>query len=263
MRSPSSSWPQVSDYTVEPESGKEMFNGEVREALPAGPLHSRQHCRVDFVLSAYVAPGYGADTDLLTRQAAEHNFASDTCIRRNGIDPDTGDRYLEELAVEIKSTQRIGALEQRARVMAERGVRRIFAIPVRGDDAGRDVVAGPVVEWMAAEERWRIYGNDERIEDSCLSAPLPVRALLDAAAADDAVVQALLYKGNPTLLGYGDERAREELRSVLHLLLHARGIAVDAAAHARIAACTDRAMLQRWAVRAALVTSASQLFDDD
>ncbi len=39
-------------------------------------------------------------------------------------------------------------------------------------------------EWVAAEERWRIYGNDELIEDPCLYKPLPVRALLDAVAAD-------------------------------------------------------------------------------
>jgi hypothetical protein len=64
----------------------------------------------------------------------QHNFASDTCIRKDCIDPGTGARYLEELALGIKSTQTIGAPEQRARIMAERGVRRIFAISVRGDD---------------------------------------------------------------------------------------------------------------------------------
>jgi hypothetical protein len=273
MRSPSSSWPQVSDYAVEPESGEEMFDGEVREALPAGPLHSRQHSQVDYVLNAYVAPGYGVDTDLLTRQAAEHNFASDTCIRRNGVDPGTGDRYLEELAVEIKSTQKMGALEKRALVMAARGVRRIFAIPVRGDAAGAEIIAGPVVEWLAAEQRWRIYGNDELIEDPCLYKPLPVRALLDAVAADDAVAQALFDKGNPVLLHQVharaqeeartllDEHAQQEARTMLHLFLQGRGIAVDADAHARIAACRDLAVLRRWATRAAFVTSASQLFD--
>jgi hypothetical protein len=266
MRAPErgpAAWPRVSDYAVEPESGQEMFDGEVREALPAGPKHSRQHNQVDFVLRAYTAPEYGADTDLLTRQASRHNFASDTSVRKNGIDPATGDRYLEELAFEIKSTQSTENLETRARVMAARGVRRIFAIPVRGDASGSEVMAGPVAEWMVTEERWRTYRDDEVIEDPCLFEPLPVRALLDAVEADAAVVRAFLHKRHPVLVEYGDHRAQEAVRTVLHMLLRDRGIAVDAAAHARIAACGDLGILQRWVVRAAYVASASELFGAD
>lgn len=264
-RSPSA-WPPVSDYTVEPESGQEMFDGEVREASPAGPKHSRQHNQVDFVLRAYTAPEYGADTDLLTRLAVPHNFASDTSIRRNGIDPATGDRYLEELAFEIKSTQSTEDLEKRARIMAARGVRRIFAIPVRGDDAGSEIIAGPLAEWMPAEERWRTYRDDEVITDPCLFQPLLVRALLDAVEADDAVAQALLDKGNRVLVAYGDKREvkgeEKAARKYIQLLLQDRGIAVDADARACIDACRDLAVLERWVVRAARVASAGELFDD-
>lgn len=263
QRSPAT-WPRVSDYAVEPESGQEMFNGEVREASPAGPKHSRQHAQVDFVLGAYVTSGYGTDTDLLTRQASQHNFASDTSIRKNGIDPATGDRYLEELAFEIKSTQSTENLEQRVRIMAARGVRRIFAIPVRGDAAGSEIIAGPVAEWMHTEDRWRLYRDDERIADPCLCEPLPVRALLDAVEADDAVAQALLHKGNRVLVRYGDTRAadgrKDAAREHIHLILHERGIGIDTATHARIAACSDLTVLQRWVVRAALVASAPELF---
>lgn len=282
----SASWPQVSDYAVEPETGEELFDGEVREALPAGPLHSRQHSQVDFVLRAYGAPDYGADTDLLTRQAVEYNFASDTCIRRNGIDPATGDRYLEELAFEIKSTQRMSDLEKRSRVMAERGVRRIFAIPVRGDATGSNLVAGPLVEWIHVEECWRTYHDDEVIEDPCLHEPLPVRALLDGVEADNAVAQALLAKGNRVLVSYGDARhrtgvveGRKEgrragrrkgraegqklgLRRSIQLQLESRGIVMDAAGRARIDSCSELAVLERWVVRAAHVASARQLFED-
>jgi hypothetical protein len=269
MRAPEhgpSSWPRVSDYTVEPESGREMLDGEVREALPAGPTHSRHHNQVDFVLRAYTAPEYGADTDLLTRLAIPHNFASDASIRRNGVDPETGDRYLEELAFEILSTQSAEELEKRARIMVARGVRRIFAIPVRGDEAGSEIIAGPVMEWMAAEERWRTYRDDEVIADPCLFAPVPVRALLDAVEADDAVAQALLDKGNRVLVAYGDARYRagetKAAREHIHMFMQARGIAMDATAHARIAACSDLAMLKRWLVRAPYATSASDLFDE-
>ena len=281
MRAPErtpSAWPRVSDYAVEPESGQELFEGEVREALPAGPKHARQHNRVDYVLCAYTAPEYGADTDLLTRQAVPHNFASDTSIRRDGTDPETGDRYLEELAFEIKSTQSTEELEQRARIMAARGVRRIFAIPVRGDDAGSEIIAGPLAEWMPAEERWRTYRDDEVIADPCLFQPLPVRALLDAVEADKAVAQALLGKEHPVLIEYGNERYRageekgrkdglkqgEErgVRESIRLIMHTRGLAMDAAAHARIDACSDLEILQRWLARAVQVTSASELFGE-
>jgi hypothetical protein len=261
----------VSDYTVEPESGQEMFNGQVREASPAGPKHSRQHSQVDFVLCANAAPGYGTDIDLLTRQAPQHNFASDICIRKNGVDPATGDRYLEELAFEIKATQSTENLEERVRIMARRGVRRIFAIPVRGDAAGNEIIAGPVSEWMSTEDRWRTYRNDEVITDRCLLEPLPVRALLDAVEADDAVAQALLHKGNRVLVRYGDARAAEgrvqgeerAAREYVHLIMQARGIGIDAAARARIAACSDVSVLQRWVVRAAMVASAHELFVAD
>jgi hypothetical protein len=256
-------WLPVSDYAVEPESGQEMFHGEVREASPAGPKHSRQHNQVDFVLRAYVAPEYGADTDLLTRQAIPHNFASDTCIRKNGIDPATGDRYLEELAFEIKSTQSTEDLEQRARIMAARGVRRIFAIPVRGDEAGSDILAGPVAEWIPLEERWRTFGDDQVIADPCLFEPVPVRALLDAVEADDAVAQALLHKGNPFLLRHTEAVRAEDRKECIHAILQSRGVAMDAGAHARVAACTDPALLLRWVVRAAHVVRASDLFGDD
>jgi hypothetical protein len=285
----------VSDYAVEPESRQEMLDGQVREASPAGPTHSRQHNQVDFVLRAYIASEYGADTDLLTRQALPHNFASDTCIRRNGTDPATGDRYLEELAFEIKSTQSTEDLEKRARIMAARGVRRIFAIPVRGDDTGSEIIAGPIAEWLPAEERWRTYRDDEVIADPCLFEPVPVSALLDAVEADDAVAQVLLDKGNRVLVAHTEavrakahEQGRKEgrkagrkegrkegrragrlegqviaARRYIHTLLRDRDIAVDADAHARIAACDDLAVLERWVVRAARVARVSDLFGDD
>jgi hypothetical protein len=61
-------------------------------------------------------------------------------------------------------------------------------------------------------------------------------------------------------LGLGlSEGARENIS----LLMHTRGLTMDAAAHARIAACSDLEILKRWATRAVLVASASELFGDD
>jgi hypothetical protein len=152
-----SAWPRVSDYVVETETDFELFQGQIREVPHAGPLHGRQLGQVNAVLGAYVARGHGVALFLLTRQDADNNFASDISIRKNGTDPDTDDRYLEELAFEIKSTLVPEELEQRARIMARCGVRRIFAIPVTGHPAGIDRVAGPLAEWIPAEDHWRTY----------------------------------------------------------------------------------------------------------
>ncbi len=200
-------WPRVSDYVVETEIDVELVNGELRITAHAGPLHSRQLNQVSFVLGVYAASGHGVDVDLLTRQDAVNNFSSDLCIRKDGVDPETDDRYLEELVFEVRHTVDPDDLAYRARIMAARGVRRIFAIPVRGDAAGSEIIAGPLAEWMPVEERWCTY-RDEVITDPCLCLPLPVRALLDPAEVDDAVVRALLHKGNPVLLAYLDARYR-------------------------------------------------------
>lgn len=199
---------RVSDYVVEPGTDVELVNGELRIAAHAGPLHSRQLNQVSYVLGAYAARGHGVDVDLLTRQDAVNNFSSDLCIRKDGVDPDTDDRYLEELVFEIRHTVDPDDLAYRARIMAACGVRRVFAIPVRGDAAGSESIAGPVIEWMPAEQRWRACRYDEVIAEPCLCLPLPVRALLDPAEADDAVVRALLAKGNRVLIAYLDARHR-------------------------------------------------------
>lgn len=254
------SFPRVGDYAVEPETGTELFQGERREALPAGPLHSRQHAQVAAVVRAYAAPGFGADADLLTRQSEDDNFASDACIRRDGVDPATGDRFLEELAFEIKSTQSEQDLRTRARVMSRRGVRRVFAIPVRGDATGSRLEAGPVREWLPGEDTWRVLGRDEVIEDPCLYRPLPARALLEAAEADRAVARAYLDKHIDVLEEYGAERHQEGQREALLMILESRGIRLDAGARERIAACVDAAEMQRWLARAMRVSSAGDLF---
>lgn len=262
--------PRVSDHVVEPETWQEMVHGHVREAQPALPPHSRIHNQVDYVLNGCVADGYGVDTDLLTRFGADWDFAADTSVRRNGTDPENGARHLEELAFEIAYSQRDRELTDKARVMSERGVRRVFAIRVRGDREGEQLVAGPLMEWLAGEQRWHVLADDDRIEDPALRQPLPVRALLDAALADDAVARGLDLKGNPYLHGRiqdgyragRDAGALQGARQILQATLAHRGIALDPASQRRIDACHDFETLQRWALRASQVTSASELFDD-
>ncbi len=42
----------------------------------------------------------------------ESDFATDVCVRKDGVDPETGGRYLEELSFEVAHTQSLENLEQ-------------------------------------------------------------------------------------------------------------------------------------------------------
>ena len=137
-----------------------------------------------------MAPGYGAAVDLLTRHDEESDFARDTCVYKEGVDPETGTRYLEEIAFEVVSEQNEEYVSEKAGGMHRRGVRRIFAVFVKSPR---------VCEWSPENQSWRLLDPDSWIEDPCLVAPLSVAALLDAALADDAVVRALAAKGNPEI----------------------------------------------------------------
>jgi hypothetical protein len=136
--------------------------------------------------------------DLLTRQGEDWDFATDACVRKEGTDPKTGERHLEEVAFEVVSEQNERDVTDKAFQMHRRGVRRIFALFVKGPRR--------VCEWIPGSRSWHQLEPASQIEDPCLVKPLEVVALLDAAAADKAVIEALAAKGNPELR----TRARRE-----------------------------------------------------
>lgn len=222
MYMPGARGPRIDEHAVVPETREELINGQVVKAAPADAPHGDRHFRLDYLLAAHLDPAYEGSTDLLTRTSRDWNFAADASVRKAGVDPDTGGRYLEELAFEVKHTQSMSDLEDRARQLVASGVRRVFVICVARADAGQ-VRVGPVLEWSAEREQWLELGADAVIEDPCLAVPLPVRALLDAASrTDDVVVQALAAKGNPVLREYVDRSyargVREGVRDVCEAL---------------------------------------------
>ena len=179
-----------------------MLDGRVMEVVPAEAPHADKQCDLVYVLRAHVAPGYVASTELLTRVSKKSNFATDACIRRDGLDA-KGHRYLEELSFEVQHTQSEASLAKRAHYLLERGVRRVIAIEVNMADKGR-VQAGPVKEWVPASQggrgHWRRFADDERFEDRCLQRAVKVAALMDAIEADNAVARALMARQNPAIL---------------------------------------------------------------
>ena len=213
---------------------------------------------IDHVLGASLAPDYVGVTDLLTLWAPD-DYATDTAVRPAGIDAATGERYREEMAFEVAYAQRRRELEARARLLSRRGVRRIFVVFVK---------EGTVEEWSRATESWQALDADGAIEDRCLSAPLAVRGLLAAAAADLAVTRALIARRNAAIEEHAEAReARgyrrgylEAQRKTLQLALAQRGLAPDAQQLARVDACEDPELLDRWLGRAFTATHAHEIF---
>lgn len=153
---------------------------------PADEPHGTTHFALAYALAAHLAEGHAGAVDMLTRTSEDSDFAPDASIYPAARDPETGRRQLEELAFEIVSEQWIGVPTEKARELAGRGVRRIFCIVVK---------KGRVLEWSRETDGWQMLADGASIDDRCLARPLPIRALLDAAAADRAVVAALRDRG--------------------------------------------------------------------
>jgi hypothetical protein len=244
-------FPRIDDHLVEPEVTRDEIIGGYRViAFPANPPHADQQSRLDYVLQAQAAPGYIASADLLTRYDQESDFASDACIYKEGVDPATDTRYLEEIAFEVVSEQNEGWVTEKARRMHRRGVRRIFAVWVK---------THRICEWAPESESWRLLAADARIEDPCLVTPLAVAALLDAARADYAVVEALAAKGSPAIR---EREAMAEARGIARSILtflEARGIPLSEIQRQEILACRDLDHLDQWLLQAALASSADEI----
>ncbi len=255
--------PSPDEHLVTPETTRdEIIRGRRVVAMPALPPHADRQAGLAYVIGAHVNPGYVGSTELLTRVGEGSDFATDVCVRREGDDPATGARYLEELSFEVVNEQHAKDIREKAEELTARGVRRVIAVFVK---------TGKVCEWSRAKGAWEPLDLDGTLDDPCLSRPVRVRALLDAAEADDAVARALVDKRNPVIEGLraetyaagvqeGRDTGRDEGKvSAILAVLAARGLAVSDEVRARITACRDAATLDRWIVRAALSRSADEV----
>ena len=182
--------PSLDDHLVEPETREEMLRGERLYAAPAHLPHAKRQFGLGYVIGAHLAEGYLGATELLTRAGPGSDFATDVAVCKEGIDPATGTRYLEELAFEVVYTQSMREMIMRAEDLSNRGVRRLLAIFVKRSE---------VCEWSIDEHRFVTLSMDSQLDDPTLVRPIPIRALLDGAQADNVVVDALDSKGNPRI----------------------------------------------------------------
>ncbi len=239
--------PPVDEYLDAPELTRyERVDEHGRQvALPATEQHGDPHFHLDQLLGPHLAEGYVGSVDLKTRVNVKQEFASDSCVRKAGIDPETGSRYLEELVFEVVYERSLQDTDTRAKALAERGVRRQIAIFVK---------TGEVREWSAASQGWRRLDLRRSLQDRCFVQPLPLGALFDAARAEVAMARVLEAKRNPAIVemkaqskaeGLAEGHAEGRAESLL-TILEARGFTPSEEARGRILATTDRETLERW-----------------
>jgi Uma2 family endonuclease len=250
--------PAVDERLVMPECDHEIVDGQVFAVSPAHEPHGSRHSKLSAILEAFVAPGFNAACDMLTRTSRFDDFAPDASIYLLARDPATGGRQLEQLAFEVVSTESLAHAGRKAALLVARGVRRVFAI---------DVERQRGLEWSVSTDGWEILGPDAVIDDPALVIPLPVHDLVAAAHADDAVARALLAKHNPVLVATieaqradaaRDARCDTLIAAVLRVLA-ARGLPLDEAQRAAIASITDLPTLEALLDAAATATDVSAL----
>ncbi|MCP4661480.1 MAG: hypothetical protein GY856_39250, partial [bacterium] len=144
---PAGGWPRVDDYLDEPDEVHrwERIGDERLEALPATPGHGDPHATLDALVVAHLAKGFVSSVDLKTRVSKKQEYASDTCVRKAGIDPTTKTRYLEQLVFEVVHKRSKQKTRERASGFAARGVHRQIGIFVREKT---------VREWLKSENDW-------------------------------------------------------------------------------------------------------------
>ena len=184
-------FPRVDDHIVQPEVTRdEVICGRKVVAMPANPPHADTQVQVDFVIMPHVREGYVASADLLTRVSDKSNFATDVGIRKEGIDPQTDARYLEELSFEIVNEQTLSDVTEKACELMKRGVRRVFAIFVK---------TGEISEWSKTQSQFVALAKDSVVEDPLFIRPMAVQALIDRTLASAEVVRALDQQGHPEI----------------------------------------------------------------
>src|SRR5262245_57620536 len=133
LRLPAShDFPPVDEHIVQPETTRdELIRGRRVVAMPALPPHADQQFELGYVIGAHVKPGFTGSAELLTRVSKGSDFATDISVRRSGTDPETGQRYLEELSFEVVNEQTMRDITEKAEDLTARGVRRVVAIFVK------------------------------------------------------------------------------------------------------------------------------------
>ena len=185
------SFPRLDDRLVPNEdSPYEMIRGEKVQALPANVEHADAQLRAAVGVDLFLRDEYVAAVEMLTRVNGGSDFATDVSVRKRGVDPATGERYLEELSFEIVNEQTLKSIESKAQDLVRRGVRRVFAVFVK---------KGQISEWSRTQQCFVPMDKDATFDDPVLVRPMVVRALVDRALALVELVRTLELQKHPEI----------------------------------------------------------------
>ena len=254
----SSRFPPVDEHIVVPESTRdEVIRGQRVIAMPALAPHADEQADVVSLFREQVRPQYRPSVELLTRVSRKSNFATDFSIRKQGKDPKTKQRYLEELSFEVVNEQSARSIRTKAEELTARGVRRVFAIFVK---------KGLVAEWSADKGDWVLLSMDSVIEDRCLVRPVAVRAILDRSVARGEITRALDLTGEPVLqqikADCRREGKREGKRDMLLRQLRKKFGDVPQAIEQRVEHARPRE-LDSWADEVLVAATLEQVFAEE
>lgn len=255
--------PPLDSHRVPLDSREEMVGGVRIETMASDPPHGDSHFGLSALLGPLLQPGYVGSVDMLTRYGEGDDFAADLSVRRAGLDPQTEQRYLEEMVFEFGNSQRLTELRVKAAKMSRRGVRRIFAVLILEQQA---------YEWDSRSATMRLLEADA-LRDPLFVCPLPLALLrliargaagrVPAAqvqsAINDFTAEALAVQGNPVLQREVERGATRALAEAVLLTLNARGVVIDDLRRRRVLACTDQDTLRRWLAAAATTTTLEQV----
>ncbi len=223
---------------IRPGEPCELSNGRLIECLPTGARGSRANLVGGSVLDTDPAvEAAGVDTGFSPHPGTMR--APDIAV---GNIPDTAGwaKGAPPLAVEYADRgQDEAELAQKIIDLMEGGTRLVWVVRLQGKRRVEVHERGGVVR--------TVHPGEVLTAPGVLQNPVPVEALYDREAAHEATLQNLLQrKGFASVEQIQEEGRIGQARASLKRLITRRGLSLSAGDEARIAACADRATLERW-----------------
>lgn len=235
----------------------ELSDGHAIRCMTAGERHARANLEGGRVLATDPAVDGAVGVD------AGFSFNGDRNLRAPDLSVGVGTRSgwmrtAPPLAVEYSDTgQDEAQLQQKIREMLEAGTQIFWVVRLTGTIH---------VEVHTRGEPMRIVGiEDELRAPGILKNAVPVRALVDARAANAATLRNLLnaegYDSLDEVRAEGETRGLREGERQAQIngivaVLQTRGFTVSERHRARLQACQDPALLGRWLVQSVTAASA-------
>ncbi len=250
-------FPHVDEYTIEPNTYTERWEGQIVHVMPSNPPHAIRNADLPGVLKNALSPGYIGAVDMLTRVEERTEIAPDYCIFRAAKTPD-GHYEICDIAFEVLDTQTRANVLKRAKKFVARGCRRVFLV---------DVNSSTVAEYDSTRDAWDNLANDHVIHDPVFATGIAVFQLFEAGSAIAVALAAAAARKDPEFVALTaqlrEEGARmaalQTTRTILLQVLHSK---FAYASDPRVTDCTDLQQLNAWLARALSASTMDEVWTE-